>query len=151
MIAALPQINTARGNRVQANAPIDGNPTPLSSIQGSPSFVNEEGPLNHALFSSNFNQLTAGLRPGRGAPIPDAADVLALPVQVVMFYNRRGELLSGWLALNAPGAPIIILNHGTPGNRLSMIARAAFLYNHGYNVLLFDFQSYGKSQGQIST
>ncbi len=33
----------------------------------------------------------------------------------------------------------------------SMVSRAAFLYKHGYNVLLFDFQSYGKSQGVMST
>lgn len=32
-----------------------------------------------------------------------------------------------------------------------MVSRAAFLYKHGYNVLLFDFQSYGKSQGTMST
>jgi dipeptidyl aminopeptidase/acylaminoacyl peptidase len=96
-------------------------------------------------------QLTSGLHPGRGEAIPNAADVLALPVEDVSFYNWRGELLSGWLALNSPGAPVIILNHGTPGNRVSMISRAAFLYNHGFNVLLFDFQSYGKSQGEMST
>ena len=46
---------------------------------------------------------------------------------------------------------MIILAHGTPGNRVSMISRAAFLYKHGYNILLFDFQSYGKSQGVMST
>ncbi len=96
-------------------------------------------------------QLTAGLRPGRGDPIPDAADVHELPVVDVSFYNWRGELLSGWLSITVPGAPVIILTHGTPGNRLSMVQRAASLHNHGYNVLLFDFQSYGRSQGVIST
>ena len=34
---------------------------------------------------------------------------------------------------------------------MSMLQRAAFLYKHGYNVLLFDFQSYGLSQGVMST
>ena len=96
-------------------------------------------------------KLTAGLHPGRGPAIPAAADVTALPVKDVKFYNWRGELLSGWLALNIPEAPVIILSHGTPGNRMSMLQRAAFLYKHGYNVLLFDFQSYGLSQGVMST
>ncbi|GER91535.1 hypothetical protein KDW_56970 [Dictyobacter vulcani] len=32
-----------------------------------------------------------------------------------------------------------------------MLQRATFLYNHGYTVLLFDFQSYGLSQGTMST
>ncbi len=100
---------------------------------------------------SNLFQLTSGLHPGRGEPIPAAKDVDALPVFDISFYNWRGKLLSGWLALNAPHAPVIILTHGTPGNRVSMIQRAAFLFKHGYNVLLFDFQSYGQSQGVMST
>lgn len=100
---------------------------------------------------SNLEQLTQGLHPGRGEPIPDARDIKELPVQDALFYDRRGNLLSGWLALHASMAPVIILTHGTPGNRVSMIQRAAFLYNHGYNVLLFDFQSYGRSQGIMST
>ena len=105
------------------------------------------------LFSYNATlyQLTSGLRPGRGDAIPDARDVHEMPVVDISFYNWRGNLLSGWFALNTPQAPVIILNHGTPGNRVSMIGRAAFLYNHGYNVLLFDFQSYGHSQGTMST
>lgn len=100
---------------------------------------------------SKLFQLTNGLHPGRGEPIPVAKDVDALPVFDISFYNWRGNLLSGWLALNAPHAPVIILTHGTPGNRVSMIQRAAFLFKHGYNVLLFDFQSYGQSQGVMST
>ena len=100
---------------------------------------------------SNLQQLTQGLHPGRGEPIPAAQDVHELPVVDVSFYNKRGYLLSGWLAIRSSLAPVIILTHGTPGNRVEMIQRAAFLYNHGYNVLLFDFQSYGLSQGIMST
>lgn len=103
------------------------------------------------LDDSDLQALTQGLHPGRGEPIPDAKDVNELPVVDVSFYNKRGNLLSGWLAIRLPLAPVIILTHGTPGNRVSMIQRAAFLYNHGYNVLLFDFQSYGRSQGIMST
>ncbi len=148
--AAFLHSNTVGGKPAQTNTAISGNPAPLSSVPGS-SFSIKAGPLDHALYSSNLYSLTAGLRPGRGAPIPDAADVTALPVQDVSFYNWRGELLSGWLALTTPDAPVIILNHGTPGNRMSMLSRAVFLFNHGFNVLLFDFQSYGKSQGMMST
>lgn len=144
------QSNPVGGKPAQTNTAISGDPAPLSSVPGS-SFPIKAGPLYHALYSSNMFALTAGLRPDRGEPIPDAADVVALPVQDVSFYNWRGELLSGWLALTTPGAPVIILNHGTPGNRMSMLSRAAFLFDHGFNVLLFDFQSYGKSQGLMST
>ena len=148
--ASFPQSHTVGGKPAQTNSAIFGDPAPLTSA-GMSSSLNQAGPLEHALFSSAMYALTSGLRPGRGQPIPDAADVLELPVQDISFYNWRGELLSGWLALTMPGAPVIILNHGTPGNRMSMLSRAAFLFNHGFNVLLFDFQSYGKSQGVIST
>ncbi|GAC1431797.1 MAG: hypothetical protein NVS4B1_32980 [Ktedonobacteraceae bacterium] len=108
------------------------------------------GPPYNSVIAAVY-RLTSGLRPGRGEPIPDAHDVHELPVFDVSFYNARRELLSGWLSLNRPQAPVIILTHGTPGNRVSMIQRAAFLYKHGYNILLFDFQSYGRSQGELST
>jgi alpha/beta superfamily hydrolase len=107
--------------------------------------------VSQSLYGPSFSTLTNGLRPGRGGPIPDARTVQALPVVDVAFYNARGNLLSGWLAINTPEAPVIILTHGTPGNRASMISRAAFLYQHGYSTLLFDFQSYGRSQGEVST
>ncbi|HZR41653.1 MAG TPA: alpha/beta fold hydrolase [Ktedonobacteraceae bacterium] len=96
-------------------------------------------------------QRTSGLHPGRGEPVPVAKDVQDLPVVDISFHDWRGFVISGWLALQTPQAPVIILTHGTPGNRVSMVQRAAFLYKHGYNVLLFDFQSYGKSQGILST
>lgn len=133
------------------NAPLNKASVPISSASESATGSNPV-PLFaiNAIISNQF-KLTAGLSPGRGQPIPAAADVRELPVIDVTFYNWRGELLSGWLALQTPQAPVIILTHGTPGNRVSMLQRAAFLYKHGYNVLLFDFQSYGLSQGVIST
>jgi uncharacterized protein len=125
--------------------------SPISSQLGTS--ASNQPVQDFALNSINANQikLTASLHPGRGQSIPAATEVNELPVNDVSFYNWRGELLSGWLALNMPEAPVIILTHGTPGNRMSMVQRAAFLYKHGYNVLLFDFQSYGKSQGVMST
>jgi uncharacterized protein len=135
-----------------SNTPVSAATNPISSRLNTPSVATPE-PAFHsdAIMQSSFYQLTSGLRPGRGVPIPAASSVQELPVADVTFYNWRGELLSGWLALQTPQAPVIILAHGTPGNRVSMISRAAFLYKHGYNILLFDFQSYGKSQGVMST
>ena len=137
-----------------SNTPVSAATNPISSSlnKSAPSQANQT-PAFHsdAIIQSSSYQLTSGLRPGRGAPIPPASSVQELPVVDVTFYNWRGELLSGWLSLQTPQAPVIILSHGTPGNRLDMLPRAAFLYKHGYNVLLFDFQSYGKSQGALST
>ncbi|MGH2493526.1 MAG: alpha/beta hydrolase [Ktedonobacteraceae bacterium] len=150
-VARFPQGGTDRVSAAERNAPIYGDATSPSPMADFSSFVDEAWPLYHAMTATGVFQLTAGLRPGRGEAIPNAADVSALPVKDVSFYNARDELLSGWLALSSPGAPVIILNHGTPGNRVSMLSRATFLFNHGFTVLLFDFQSYGKSQGVMST
>ena len=124
---------------------------PLSSQMIMPPSTSFEGDFALNAIKLDRITLTAGLRPGRGVAIPNAADVTLLPVKSINFYNWRGELLSGWLAVRTSEAPVIILAHGTPGNRVSMLTRAAFLYKHGYNVLLFDFQSYGLSQGVMST
>ena len=133
------------------NSVLTSENVPISSQLGTSSNNNavEDFALNS--IKSDQVKLTAGLHPGRGPAIPAVADVTELPVKDVSFYNWRGELLSGWLALITPEAPVIMLTHGTPGNRMSMLPRAAFLYKHGYNVLLFDFQSYGLSQGVMST
>lgn len=115
-------------------------------------YAAEEQQHYDSVTSAQFYQLTSGLRPGRGSPIPAASTIQnVLPVTDISFYNFRGYRISGWLAINTPHAPVVILLHGTPGNRMSMLSRATFLYQHGYNVLLFDFQSYGNSQGVIST
>ena len=124
---------------------------PIPSSLNSPTNVGAMPSLALNSIKSIQVKLTEGLHPGRGEPIPAAADIHELPVIDVSFYNWRGELLSGWLGLNAPQTPVIILAHGTPGNRMSMLQRAAFLYKYGFNVLLFDFQSYGLSQGVMST
>lgn len=145
----MPGVTGAASTRA-VNETSDGR-NPLSpNIAPSPS-VNPSILRYQTAARSNLLQLTAGLRPGRGDPIPDATDEQALPVSDVAFYNWRGEMLSGWLAMAKPGAPVVIVAHGTPGNRMSVLSRGAALYKHGYNVLLFDFQSYGKSEGQIST
>src|SRR5260370_7877960 len=78
---------------------------------------------------SDLQELTQGLHPGRGDPIPDAKDVHELPVVDVSFHNNRGNLLSGWLALRSPLHPAIILTHSTPANPLSLPPHAPLLSN----------------------
>ena len=143
--------NTSAERSSSVNSPLSSGNVPISSQLGTSTDKNpvEDFALNS--IRSDEIKLTVGLHPGRGQAIPAAADVTELPVKDVSFYNWRGELLSGWLSRITPQAPVIILTHGTPGNRVSMLQRAAFLYKHGYNVLLFDFQSYGLSQGVMST
>src|SRR6266536_2319115 len=142
---------TSSAHSAVNNVPLYATTNPISSSLATPQATRLPAPDEDTVIRSSLYQLTSGLRPGRGSPIPVASSVQQVPVVDVSFYNWRGELLSGWLAVQTPQAPIVILTHGTPGNRVDMLARAAFLYQHGYNVLLFDFQSYGKSQGVMST
>src|SRR5579884_730887 len=112
-----PQSATSAKGSGYTNVPINGSAEPLSSSLDSSSCADKACPHSDAESANNLYRLTSGLRPGRGEPIPNAADVHALPVEDVSFYNWRGELLSGWLSLTSAGAPLIILTHGTPGNR----------------------------------
>ena len=75
--AQFPQSVTGKGSTAVRNVPLNGDAIPLSSMENFSSFADKVGPLYHALSSNDWYQLTAGLRPGRGEAIPDAADVPA--------------------------------------------------------------------------
>ncbi|HEX2490263.1 MAG TPA: alpha/beta fold hydrolase [Blastocatellia bacterium] len=49
------------------------------------------------------------------------------------------------------GAGAVVLMHGFRGDRRQMLARASFLSEAGYGVLLFDFQAHGESPGKQIT
>lgn len=74
-----------------------------------------------------------------------------LPVEDVTFTTPRGNTLHGWVL--APVAPkgVIILQHGVRSSREGMVARARFLHQAGYAVLLYDFQAHGESPGTVIT
>jgi uncharacterized protein len=74
-----------------------------------------------------------------------------LPVEAVAFTSTSGSRLSGWLLPGRPRAGAVLLLHGVRGNRLQMLGRARFLHEHGFTVLLFDFQAHGESPGQNIT
>jgi fermentation-respiration switch protein FrsA (DUF1100 family) len=67
--------------------------------------------------------------------------------KTVEFSSASGAILRGWFLPGQTGDGAIILLHGIRGNRLGMLARARFLNQAGYAVLLFDFQSHGESSG----
>ena len=49
------------------------------------------------------------------------------------------------------GGGTVVLMHGVRGNRLQMVRRARLLHEHGFSVLLFDFQASGESPGRRIT
>lgn len=75
---------------------------------------------------------------------PPPAD---LPGKSVRFYSASGSTLHGWLIASETNRGVVILLHGIRASRLQMVARARFLSQAGYAVLLFDFQAEGESYG----
>jgi len=69
----------------------------------------------------------------------------------VSFPSKSGAQLSGWFLEAKQGKGGVLLLHGVKSNRLQMLNRARFLQKAGYNVLLFDFQAHGESNGSKIT
>ncbi|CAN7394992.1 alpha/beta fold hydrolase [Pseudoduganella sp. LjRoot289] len=56
--------------------------------------------------------------------------------------------VAGWFAPGKAGAGAVLLLHGVRADRRSMLARARFLRQAGYAVLLLDLPSHGESSGE---
>ena len=74
-----------------------------------------------------------------------------LSYEEVRFISKDGIELSGWFLPAAKDAPTIILCHGLGANRSDVMDFARFLYQGGYNILLFDFRAHGASQGHFTS
>jgi uncharacterized protein len=74
-----------------------------------------------------------------------------LVLEKVSFKSLNGETIHGWLSVPATNRAVIILQHGIRANRLEMLARARFLLQNDYSVLLYDFQAHGESTGERIT
>ncbi len=75
----------------------------------------------------------------------------ALVAKSVRFQSAGGEFVSGWFARGKPHAGAILLLHGVRANRTDMVARARFLLDDGYSVLLIDLPAHGESTGSQIT
>lgn len=87
------------------------------------------------------------------APAPSTVDPVPddLPLAEVRFDSRSDSTLSGWLISSSSSCAAVVLMHGIRANRRSMLGRARFLFEAGYDVLLFDFQAHGESSGEQIT
>ena len=68
----------------------------------------------------------------------------------VKFKTEDGLTLSGWLVIQNKTKPTIIVGHGYPFDKANILSLTPFLYPH-YNLFLFDFRSFGESEGKVST
>lgn len=73
-----------------------------------------------------------------------------LEYEEVNFRSRDGIKLSGWLIPNNNTKAAIIVMHGYPADKANLLGIAEFLAKD-FNVLLFDFRSFGKSEGSYTT
>jgi alpha-beta hydrolase superfamily lysophospholipase len=74
-----------------------------------------------------------------------------LTVEQVAFSSKSGATIHGWLIASETNRGVVILQHGLHADKSTLVARARFLSQVGYAVLLFDFQAHGESIGNRIT
>lgn len=89
----------------------------------------------------------------RPVPLPMTATrmVPALATSDVRFPSASGSLIHGVFAPGRARRGAVLLLHGVGSSHAAMLARAGFLHDAGFTVLLPDFQAHGASPGRRPT
>ena len=95
----------------------------------------------------SIGTLLTKANPSTVGAIPDDIE----RIRAVSFASKSGSTLKGWLLEAKQGKGGVLLLHGVRSSRLQMLNRARFLQKEGYDVLLFDFQAHGESEGEQIT
>lgn len=77
-------------------------------------------------------------------------DQVGLPADEVYFTNAAGQRLRGWLFTADDSQQTILFCMGNSGNISLMLPYAKILQDAGFEVLLFDYQGFGESEGIAS-
>ena len=76
---------------------------------------------------------------------------LGVKAEDVYFPTRDGLTLHGWFVPTAGAAKGTVIHfHGNAENLTNHIALSAWLPSSGYNLFIFDYRGYGRSQGRVS-
>jgi uncharacterized protein len=80
------------------------------------------------------------------------AENVLLPLAPAAAAGASGQAavspaVAAWFARGKPGAGAVLLLHGVRADRRAMLARARFLQQAGYAVMLLDLPSHGESSG----
>ncbi len=75
---------------------------------------------------------------------------LGLKYEEITFKSADGVKLSAWFIPNNKTKATIIVMHGYPADKANLLGIAEFLAKD-FNVFLFDFRSFGKSEGSYTT
>ncbi len=73
-----------------------------------------------------------------------------LDYEAIKFKTKDGLMLAGWLIKGKKGAPTIIVGHGYPFDKGNILPIVTFLHPD-YTLFLYDFRSFGESQGSTTT
>ena len=104
-----------------------------------------------ALFLIIFSLITflLSIRPKKIITSLKPSD-LGLKYEEVSFKSSDGIKLSGWFIPNNKTKKTIIVMHGYPADKANLLGIAEFLSKE-FNVFLFDFRNFGKSEGKYTT
>jgi len=75
-------------------------------------------------------------------------NLLTFKREEVFFYSNDGIKLHGWFFPSKEDKGTIIFLHGNAENIGTHINSALWFINEGYNVFVFDYRGYGKSEGR---
>lgn len=76
---------------------------------------------------------------------PRAVD---LNYQEISFKNKDGLWLNSWFIPLPETKKTILFFHGNAGNISHRLEKITFWHNLGFNVFIFDYRGYGKSEGK---
>lgn len=75
---------------------------------------------------------------------------LGLEYEEITLKSADNIILSGWFIPNNKTKATIVVMHGYPADKANLLGIAEFLAKD-FNVFLFDFRSFGKSEGSYTT
>ena len=73
-----------------------------------------------------------------------------LPYEDVYMTTSDGVKINGWFLKNPRGSSTILFAHGNAGTISDRLMKTKFFYDLGFNVFVFDYRGYGKSEGRPS-
>ena len=83
-------------------------------------------------------------------PLSVIAEKLKTKVEEVNFKSANGKSLNGLYFAREGAKRVFLLSHGNAGNVAHRLAHVIHMLNTGQSVLLYDYQGYGKSEGDPS-
>ena len=99
------------------------------------------------LFS--FLTFIISIKPGKW-PIEFTPESFDLEYENITFETSDGLKLKGWFLPSNKSSNAIIVMHGYPTNKADVLPFSMFLLKK-FNVFLFDFRSFGESEGSYTT